>query len=229
MFPFFSHAFWLLSVDVASHEICEVYIQSNRQNKFQQEFLSLWLECTNPANCSQLKLQFTCLLYLCLCTCGASQNKLGWITLEELHRMCCWPSLEQQAHTKTPCLQAGRDSNGFLTCTNQEGLFPSLYSPIWWCFSCWVHSATSHVPKLPPGVHPPSSDPAQPPLGMRSCSPLFPSLEPHSSCLPQHPALPPNFVSWLFIMVGGPEFLQTSERQKKCVSLLQSAEGFVKA
>lgn len=45
----FFHAFCLLAVAVTSPEICKVYVQSNRQNNGQQEFLSFWRRCVNAA------------------------------------------------------------------------------------------------------------------------------------------------------------------------------------
>lgn len=146
---------------------------------------------------------------MCLCICGAFQNKLGWITLEELHRLCGVPSLEQQTHTKPlACRQVGivivfslaRIWRGFPFPLQSHRVMLLLLG----IFSCSQTASRGASPIL---WHP------QPLSSMRSCSLLFPSLQPHSSCLSHHPALPYYFVSWLLIMVDGLDFLQTRETE----------------
>lgn len=123
----------------ASQEICKVYIQSNRQNNFQQKFLSFWLSCIKPAillltqSAVYVPHVHVC-VYVCLLKINWGESY--WKSFTDL---CCWQSLEQQSHGKISCQQAGREGNCFLTCMNQkEVFFPSLHIPNQLCL--FLHS-----------------------------------------------------------------------------------------
>lgn len=209
----FSHAFWWLSVDVASHEICEVYIQSNRQSKFQQEFLSFWLECTNPADCAP---NTSCSLRAsCTCVCvrvGLLRTNWAESHWKSFTGCVLHPAWGSRLTPKPlACRQVGR-AMVFSLAQIRKGISLHFIVPYGDASPLGHTQPLLMNPNCPQGciLHPltqPSHSQGWDPA--HCCSLL---------CLSHYPALPPNFVSRLLVMVDGPEFLQTPERQKKCLT-----------